>query len=323
MLKIDLAVLDGHHPAGGERAAVPQAVDLVEHGHLRVAGPQEVAVQRVDRPRRVDGPGRRHQGLPGHLAAEDPLAVLVGELPSEDVDLDGLEVEEPTSSSTACCDTAERLRSPAVSLEPDMLAKAEAARGFMPSDEGLALYEAALGVAVEGPLLEVGSYCGKSGVYLGAAAGRGRVLFAVDHHRGSEENQPGWEWHEPDLVDPAVGLMDRRPGSGAPSTTPAWRARWSRWSASRRSVARHWGDAAGVPVHRRRPRRRAGPHSTTSCGTPTSPPGGTSPSTTCSPTRPTAAARRTSRSTSPAVAGGRFVEERAIGSLRALRRKAD
>lgn len=105
-----------------------------------------------------------------------------------------------------------RLRSPAVTIDPALLAKAQAARGFMPPDEGLALYEAAAEVAVEGPLLEVGSYCGKSTVYLGAAAcERGRVVFAVDHHRGSEENQPGWEWHEPDLVDPAVGLMDTLP----------------------------------------------------------------------------------------------------------------
>jgi predicted O-methyltransferase YrrM len=65
---------------------------------------------------------------------------------------------------------------------------------------------------VDGPFLEVGSYCGKSAIYLGAAArDRGRVLFSVDHHRGSEENQPGWEWHEPDLVDPDVGRMDTLP----------------------------------------------------------------------------------------------------------------
>jgi predicted O-methyltransferase YrrM len=89
---------------------------------------------------------------------------------------------------------------------------AEAARGFMPADEGLALHDAATAVAVPGPLVEVGSYCGKSSVYLGAAArALGRVLFAVDHHRGSEENQEGWEWHEPDLVDPAVGRMDTLP----------------------------------------------------------------------------------------------------------------
>jgi MMP 1-O-methyltransferase len=99
-----------------------------------------------------------------------------------------------------------------VSMDPRLRAKAEAARGFMPSDEGVALYDAAMAVSVDGPLLEVGSYCGKSAVYLGAAARqRGRVLFSVDHHRGSEENQAGWEWHEPDLVDPAVGKMDTLP----------------------------------------------------------------------------------------------------------------
>src|SRR5262245_64081219 len=97
-------------------------------------------------------------------------------------------------------------------MDPDLRAAAEAARGFMPADEGLALYAAAAAVEVDGPLLEVGSYCGKSSIYLGAAAReRGRLLFALDHHRGSEENQPGWEWHEPDLVDPAVGKIDTLP----------------------------------------------------------------------------------------------------------------
>ena len=89
---------------------------------------------------------------------------------------------------------------------------AESARGFMPAAEGLALYEAACSLAVKGPLLEVGSYCGKSAVYLGAAAKRDRrVLFCVDHHRGSEENQPGWEHHDPEVVDPDSGLMDTLP----------------------------------------------------------------------------------------------------------------
>jgi predicted O-methyltransferase YrrM len=97
-------------------------------------------------------------------------------------------------------------------IDPELRRHAEAARGFMPPEEGLALYEAAVAVDVPGALLEVGTYCGKSSVYLGAAArARGRVLFTVDHHRGSEENQPGWEWHEPDLVDPAVGKMDTLP----------------------------------------------------------------------------------------------------------------
>ncbi len=97
-------------------------------------------------------------------------------------------------------------------MDAELRRHAEAARGFMPPEEGVALHDAALGLPVPGPLLEVGSYCGKSAVYLGAAAReQGRVLFSVDHHRGSEENQPGWEWHEPDLVDPAIGKMDTLP----------------------------------------------------------------------------------------------------------------
>jgi MMP 1-O-methyltransferase len=97
-------------------------------------------------------------------------------------------------------------------MDAELQGHAEAARGFMPPDEGLALHDAAASVEVPGPFLEVGSYCGKSSVYLGAAArDLGRILFAVDHHRGSEENQPGWEHHEPDLVDPEVGRMDTLP----------------------------------------------------------------------------------------------------------------
>ena len=89
---------------------------------------------------------------------------------------------------------------------------AEAARGFMPVAEGLGLYEAAAALKVDGPLLEVGSYCGKSALYLGAAAQRaGRVLFCVDHHRGSEENQHGWEHHDPEVVDPDLGVIDTLP----------------------------------------------------------------------------------------------------------------
>ncbi|MEE2768100.1 MAG: class I SAM-dependent methyltransferase [Actinomycetota bacterium] len=89
---------------------------------------------------------------------------------------------------------------------------ADRVHGFMPSDEGRALHRHASIVEADGPYLEVGSYCGKSTVYLGGAArDRGRILFAVDHHRGSEENQQGWEWHEPDLVDSSSGLIDTLP----------------------------------------------------------------------------------------------------------------
>ncbi len=89
---------------------------------------------------------------------------------------------------------------------------AEAAKGFMPPAEGEALCGTAAIYAATGPVVEIGTYCGKSTIYLAAAAAQaGQVVVTVDHHRGSEENQPGWEYHDASLVDPAVGLMDTLP----------------------------------------------------------------------------------------------------------------
>lgn len=88
---------------------------------------------------------------------------------------------------------------------------AEAARGFMPAAEGLALYQTAADYADVGPIAEIGTYCGKSTIYLAAAASEaGQTVVTVDHHRGSEEIQPGWEFHDPELVD-ATGRMDSLP----------------------------------------------------------------------------------------------------------------
>lgn len=89
---------------------------------------------------------------------------------------------------------------------------AEEAIGFMPPSEGEALYEAGLRAGeLRRPFLEIGSYCGKSAIYLGAAArDRGVKLFSIDHHRGSEENQPGQLYHDPSLVD-ASGRIDTFP----------------------------------------------------------------------------------------------------------------
>ncbi|MEU9792741.1 class I SAM-dependent methyltransferase [Streptomyces sparsogenes] len=84
----------------------------------------------------------------------------------------------------------------------------------MPVDEGLALYAAATdaAAALRLPLLEVGTYCGRSTILLAAAArAAGTVAVTVDHHRGSEEQQPGWEYHDPEVVDPEVGRMDTLP----------------------------------------------------------------------------------------------------------------
>ena len=80
----------------------------------------------------------------------------------------------------------------------------------MPPDEGLALHDAA--AASPGPFLEVGTYCGKSAVWLGGAAREvGGTVVTVDHHRGSEENQAGWEHHDDSLVDHDLGVMDTLP----------------------------------------------------------------------------------------------------------------
>lgn len=97
-------------------------------------------------------------------------------------------------------------------MDPKLREQAIAAKGFMPLDEGDALYAAAESVGALGPLLEVGTYCGKSAVYLGAAAkASGSTLFTVDHHRGSEENQSGWEHHDTSLIDAETGRMDTLP----------------------------------------------------------------------------------------------------------------
>ncbi|MFC7308497.1 class I SAM-dependent methyltransferase [Streptomyces monticola] len=83
----------------------------------------------------------------------------------------------------------------------------------MPVDEGLALYAAALEAGALGlPLLEVGTYCGRSTILLADAAREtGVTAVTVDHHRGSEEQQPGWDFHDPETVDPEVGRMDTLP----------------------------------------------------------------------------------------------------------------
>jgi MMP 1-O-methyltransferase len=112
---------------------------------------------------------------------------------------------------------------PSADTEPDarrhhLFDLARQATGFMPDDEGEALYRAALRAGRAFPqatLVEIGAWCGKSAVYLGAAAEEtGAVLFSLDHHHGSEENQAGWEHHDPTLIDPTSGQID---------TLPHWR----------------------------------------------------------------------------------------------------
>ncbi len=98
--------------------------------------------------------------------------------------------------------------------------------GFMPADEGRALYDAAVRYLGDGVGVEIGTYCGKSTVLLGAAAQQtGGVIYTIDHHHGSEEHQPGWEYHDTSMVDAVTGLFDTLP------------------------TARHTLDAAGLDDH--------------------------------------------------------------------------
>ena len=97
---------------------------------------------------------------------------------------------------------------------------ADTLTGFMPPDEGRALTTAGLARLPGETWLEIGAWCAKSAVFLGAAAeARGAVLYSLDHHHGSEENQRGWEHFDENLVDPRDGRLN---------TLPTWQANVAR-----------------------------------------------------------------------------------------------
>jgi MMP 1-O-methyltransferase len=123
----------------------------------------------------------------------------------------------------------------------------EAARGFMPPDEGIALYETAAQYAHVGPIAEIGTYCGKSTIYLAAAASEaGQLVVTVDHHRGSEEIQPGWEHHDPEVVDPVTGRMDTLPFFRATLTGTGLEPHVIAVVGRSRDVARIWRTPLGM-----------------------------------------------------------------------------
>jgi predicted O-methyltransferase YrrM len=208
-------------------------------------------------------------------------------------------------------------------MDAGLRSHALAAIGFMPPDEGDALYEAALdaGASVPGaPFLEVGSYCGRSTVWLGAAAMRcGTVAFAVDHHRGSEENQAGWEHHDPTLVDQRVGKMDTLPvfrraihDAGLEDVVVAVVGRSS-------TVAAHWSTPLALCFidggHGEQPAR-----DDYEGWTPHVAPGGLLVIHDVFPDPADGGRPPYEQIFVPAVESGRFRLERAVGSLRVLRR---
>ena len=93
-----------------------------------------------------------------------------------------------------------------MNIDPELIS---ATKGFIDEDEGRCLYEIALEASRWGPCLEIGSYCGKSTVYIGTACkANSSILFSIDHHRGSEEQQPGQSYFDPELFDSKAGRMD-------------------------------------------------------------------------------------------------------------------
>ena len=140
-----------------------------------------------------------------------------------------------------------------------LLDAARRTRGFMPDDEGEALYEAALPCRGGRGAPERSPPSWRSAPGAGSRRctsvppprPRERSLFSIDHHHGSEENQPGWDHHDPELVDPDTGRIDtlpfwRRtiaaPGSvpsvvGIVGDSPTIAARWRPRSTSASSTA--------------------------------------------------------------------------------------
>ena len=102
-----------------------------------------------------------------------------------------------------------------MSRRSELLTFVEGVKGFMPTNEGLALHEYTRAHGEKhsgGTWLEVGAWCGKSAVFIGSAAEEtGAVLYSLDHHHGSEENQAGWEHFDPLLVDAVDGRLNTLP----------------------------------------------------------------------------------------------------------------
>ena len=178
-------------------------------------------------------------------------------------------------------------------MNPRLRQAAESAAGFMPAAEGLALFEAAARYAPRGPVLEIGSYCGKSTIYLAAAARQsGQLVVTVDHHRGSQEHQPGWEYHDPALVDPGTGRLDTLPRLRATLAAAGVEDDVVVVVGRSGQVARLWRTPLGM-LFIDGGHTDAAARSDYQGWAPWVAPAACWPSTTCSPTRPRAVRRRT------------------------------
>jgi hypothetical protein len=114
-------------------------------------------------------------------------------------------------------------------------------KGFLDPAEARALHDAALAASPRGAMLEVGGYCGLSALHIGTAAqAAGGLLYSLDHHRGSEENQPGWEWHDAALWDAEAGSLDTLPHFRRTIRRAGLEAHVVALVGHSAAVARHW-----------------------------------------------------------------------------------
>src|SRR5262249_38463560 len=134
---------------------------------------------------------------------------------------------------------------PAGVMRGEVRHQAVSATGFLSEAEGMRLFELAAEASQHAPCLEVGSYCGKSTLFLaeGCRVSGRYPLFAVDHHRGSEEQQPGQSYFDPDLFDADEGVLDTL----GPFMRNIRRAGLTQWVvpvvADSRRLSRYWPQA--------------------------------------------------------------------------------
>ena len=88
----------------------------------------------------------------------------------------------------------------------------DSVKGFLDHNEGILLYQMAKKYCFKTFAVEIGSYCGKSACYIGQACKENMThLVTIDHHRGSEEQQFGEQYFDPDEYDYKKERVDTLP----------------------------------------------------------------------------------------------------------------
>lgn len=77
-------MLLGHDTPRGERAPVPNAVDMIDDGNRGIALTQEIPVQRMGNAA-LDRPARRDERLRSDQAAENPRPTVVRTESTEEI----------------------------------------------------------------------------------------------------------------------------------------------------------------------------------------------------------------------------------------------